>query len=72
VDDAARRNISQRLDELIAAATTLADRGREASRTLDEGNPYRAYQVMYQALDLRSQITAVRESFDSAGISPSP
>jgi hypothetical protein len=71
MDDAARDNVSQRLDDLSAAATALADRSREARRTLDEGNPYRAYQVMYLAHDLRNEVSAVRESFDSAGIGPS-
>jgi hypothetical protein len=71
VDDAARMDVRERLELLIAAARNVGNRAQEALDTLDEGYLSDAYRTIYNANNLEPELAAVREGFVSAGVSPS-
>jgi hypothetical protein len=70
VNEAARMDVRERLNLLIAAARNVGNRAQEALDALDEGHSSDGYRAIYNASDLAPELAAVREAFRSAGVIP--
>jgi hypothetical protein len=63
--------IHERIAEFVKESKTAADRGEEALRLLDGGEPQKAYVLMTQAHRLDSKLDGILAAFAEDGIQPS-